>query len=65
MNVEEKDKKKGKELFSDLKKLATSSPTKPNKASGKPKQIVQQKIKPKRAHKEIGEIDKKPKKGNK
>ena len=62
INVEEKQKKKGKELFSDLKKLASSSPIKENKKSGKPKQVIQQKIKPKRTHKEIGEIEKKPKK---
>ena len=62
INVEEKQKKKGKELFSDLKKLASTSPIKENKKSGKPKQVIQQKIKPKRTHKEIGEIEKKPKK---
>ena len=62
INTEEKDKKKGKELFSDLKKLASNSPIKENKKSGKAKPIVQQKIKPKRTHKEIGEIEKKPKK---
>ena len=62
MNIEEKEKKKGKELFSDLKKLASNSPIKENKKSGKAKPIVQQKIKPKRTHKDIGEIEKKPKK---
>ena len=65
MNFAEKEQKKEKELFSDLKKLASTSPTKNNKKSGKLKQIVQQKIKPKRAHKEVGEIEKKPKKNNK
>ena len=62
MNIEEKEKKKVKELFSDLKKLASNSPIKENKKSGKAKPIVQQKIKPKRTHKEVGEIEKKPKK---
>ena len=62
INIEDKGKKNGKELFSDLKKLASTSPIKENK-SGKNKQIVQQKIKPKRTHKEIGEIEKRPKKG--
>jgi len=57
-------KKKGKELFSDLKKVASTSPIKENKKSIKPKQIIQQKIKPKRTHKEIGGIEKKPKKAN-
>ena len=65
MVVEEKEKKNGKELFSDLKKLASKSPMKQNKAPAKPKTIVQQKIKPKRTHKEIGEIEKRPKKANK
>ena len=63
MNIEDKGKKNGKELFSDLKKLASTSPIKENKKSGKNKQIVQQKIKPKRTHKEVGEIEKRPKKG--
>ena len=63
INLEEKEKKKEKELFSDLKKLASTSPIKENKKSGKPKQIVQQKIKPKRSHKEVGEIEKRLKKG--
>ena len=62
MNIEEKEKKKGKELFSDLKKLASTSPIKEKKVSGKTKPIVQQKIKAKRTHKEVGEIEKKPKK---
>ncbi len=64
INVEDKQKKKGKELFSDLKKVASTSPIKENKKSIKPKQIIQQKIKPKRTHKEIGGIEKKPKKAN-
>ena len=63
MNIEDKGKKNGKELFSDLKKLASTSPIKENKKSIKNRQIVQQKIKPKRAHKEVGEIEKRPKKG--
>ena len=62
MNSEEKGIKKTKELFSDLKKLASNSPIKEVKKSGKAKPIVQQKIKPKRTHKELGEIEKKPKK---
>ena len=62
INFEEKEKKKGKELFSDLKKVASSSPIKEKKVSGKSKPIVQQKIKPKRGHKEVGEIEKRPKK---
>ena len=65
MIVEEKEKKNGKELFSDLKKVVSKSPMKQNKAPAKPKTIVQQKIKPKRTHKEIGEIEKRPKKANK
>ena len=65
MNFTEKEQKKEKELFADLKKLASTSPIKNNKKSGKLKQIVQQKIRPKRAHKEVGEIEKKPKKNNK
>ena len=63
IKLEEKEKKKEKELFSDLKKLVSTSPIKENKKSGKPKQIVQQKIKPKRSHKEVGEIEKRLKKG--
>ena len=65
MNLDEKEKEKKKELFSDLKKLASTSPIKDNKKSVKSKQILQQKIKPKRSHKEVGEIEKKPKKINK
>ena len=65
MNLDEKEKEKKKELFSDLKKLASTSPIKDNKKFVKSKQILQQKIKPKRSHKEVGEIEKKPKKINK
>ena len=64
INIEEKQKKKGKELFSDLKKVASTSPIKENKKTIKTKQIIQQKIKPKRTHKDIGEKEKKGKKSN-
>ena len=65
-NVEEKEKKKGKELFSDLKKLASVSPIKEAKKSVdvKPNPVVQKKVK-KRTHKEVGDFEKRPKKANK
>jgi hypothetical protein len=66
-NVEQKEKEgKRKELFSDLKKVASTSPIKePRKSADvKPNQAVQKKGK-KRTHKEVGEMEKRPKKSTK
>ena len=66
-NVEQKEKEgKRKELFSDLKKVASTSPIKEPKKSAdvKPNQAVQKKGK-KRTHKEVGEMEKRPKKSTK
>jgi hypothetical protein len=65
-NSEEKEKENNKDMFTDLKNLASTSPIKaPRKSADiKPNQIVQKKGK-KRTHKEIGEIEKRPKKANK
>jgi hypothetical protein len=65
-SLEKGENKKGKELFNDLKDVAHKSPIKENKKSidVKHNQIVQKKGK-KRTHKEIGEIEKRPKKSNK
>ena len=65
-NAEEKEKEKGKNMFSDLKKLASTSPIKETRKTvdAKPNQVAQKKGK-KRTHKEIGEIERRPKKANK
>jgi hypothetical protein len=66
-NIEQKEKDgKRKELFSDLKKVASTSPIKePRKSADvKPNQAVQKKGK-KRTHKEVGEMEKRPKKSTK
>ena len=66
-NVEQKEKEgKRKELFSDLKKVASTSPIKEQRKSVdvKPNQAVQKKGK-KRTHKEVGEMEKRPKKSTK
>ena len=66
-NVEQKEKEgKRKELFSDLKKVASTSPIKePRKSADvKPNQAVQKKGK-KRTHKEVGEMEKRLKKSTK
>ena len=64
-NLEEKEKQKGN-MFSDLKKVASSSPIKETRKTVdvKPKENAQKKGK-KRTHKEIGEVEKRPKKSNK
>ena len=65
-NLEEKEKPKGKDMFSELKKLASTSPIKETRKTVdvKPKEIEKKKGK-KRTHKEIGEVEKRPKKSNK
>ena len=65
-NLEEKEKPKGKDMFSELKKLASTSPIKETRKTVdvKPKEIEKKKGK-KRTHKEIGEMEKRPKKANK
>ena len=65
-NFEEKEKENNKNLFTHLQIAASTSPIKaPRKSADvKPNQIVQKKGK-KRTHKEIGEIEKRPKKANK
>ena len=64
-NLEEKEKQKGN-MFSDLKKVASTSPIKETRKTVdvKPKENAQKKGK-KRTHKEIGEVEKRPKKSNK
>ena len=64
-NLEEKEKQKGN-MFSDLKKVASTSPIKETRKTVdvKPKEKEQKKGK-KRTHKEIGEVEKRPKKSNK
>ena len=65
-NLEEKEKPKGKDMFSDLKKVASTSPIKEKKKTVdvKPKENEKKKGK-KRTHKEVGEMEKRPKKANK
>ena len=64
-NLEEKEKQKGN-MFSDLKKVASTSPIKETRKTVdvKPKENAQKKGK-KRTHKEIGDVEKRPKKSNK
>ena len=64
-NLEEKEKQKGN-MFSDLKKVASTSPIKKTRKTVdvKPKENAQKKGK-KRTHKEIGDVEKRPKKSNK
>ena len=66
VNLEEKEKSKRKGLFSDLGGVASTSPIKETRKTVdvKPKENVPKKGK-KRTHKEIGEVEKRPKKSNK
>lgn len=65
-SIEKEGKNNGKDIFNEMKGFAQKSPIKEIKKSNdaKPNQIIQKKGK-KRAHKEIGEIEKRPKKANK
>ena len=65
-SIEKEGNNNGKDIFNEMKGFAQKSPIKEIKKSNdaKPNQIIQKKGK-KRAHKEIGEVEKRPKKANK